>query len=200
MERRFYRIGSARYYSMIFVSSIFSSYNFLIRSTETSIPIEFVRVKLQKPCHNCSQNSDVDCISTRTITNNPRLPTNYLKLYQLKLISLIHCWDKTLARKTREIANMVSIKQVCISLVIFACHLGGSQNLTPAQDAKITTESSLSVANFDFWRNYIKASDTELEWQKLPWKMSFHEGLKEGAKLNKPILLWAMNGHPFGCT
>lgn len=95
---------------------------------------------------------------------------------------------------------MILFKQVCISLLIFACHLGGLRNSASAQDARITTKSSLSDVNFDFWRNYIKASDTELQWQKLPWKMSFHEGLKEGVKLNKPILLWAMNGHPLGCT
>jgi hypothetical protein len=80
-------------------------------------------------------------------------------------------------------------------------HLGIFQNGSSAQNTtKITTKSPLSATNFDFWRSYINPSKTELEWQTLPWKMSFHEGLKEGARLGKPVLLWAMNGHPFGCT
>ncbi|MCP4098529.1 MAG: hypothetical protein GY748_20055 [Planctomycetaceae bacterium] len=97
--------------------------------------------------------------------------------------------------------KMTLLKPVFISLVILSCQLAILQNSILAQNTKaITTSSALSAANFDFWRNYIRTSDNELDWQNLPWKLSFHEGLKEGAKLNKPILLWAMNGHPLGCT
>ena len=97
--------------------------------------------------------------------------------------------------------NIMFINQKCILLLILTCHLCILQNELTAQDTnEITTKSPLSAANFNFWRSYINASDTELEWQTLPWKMSFHEGLKDGARLDKPVLLWAMNGHPLGCT
>ena len=97
--------------------------------------------------------------------------------------------------------KMTFLKPVYISLVILCCQLAILQNSTLAQNTKsITTSSSLSATNFDFWRSYIRTSNNELDWQNLPWKLSFHEGLKEGAKLNKPIILWAMNGHPLGCT
>jgi hypothetical protein len=92
-------------------------------------------------------------------------------------------------------------KQICTTLLIMTCQFGIFPNDAPAQETdETTTASPLSGANFNFWRSYINASDTELEWQNLPWKMSFHEGLKEGTKLGKPVLLWAMNGHPLGCT
>jgi len=60
--------------------------------------------------------------------------------------------------------------------------------------------SQLNEANFSQWRDLIRTTDSELAWQKLAWTPSFHDGLAQAAKLNKPLLLWVMNGHPMGCT
>lgn len=60
--------------------------------------------------------------------------------------------------------------------------------------------SQLNKANFTQWRDLIRTTDSELAWQQLPWTPSFHDGLAQAAKLNKPLLLWVMNGHPMGCT
>ena len=58
----------------------------------------------------------------------------------------------------------------------------------------------LDADNFSQWCELIRTRDSELAWQQLPWLASFHQGLVEAARENKPLLLWVMNGHPMGCT
>ena len=40
----------------------------------------------------------------------------------------------------------------------------------------------------------------ELAWQEIPWRPAFWGAVLEADAGAKPILLWAMNGHPLGCT
>ena len=63
-----------------------------------------------------------------------------------------------------------------------------------------TLPNELTESNFLQWRDHIQVSEAELSWQKLPWETSFHAGIAQAGKLNKPLLLWVMNGHPMGCT
>jgi hypothetical protein len=37
-------------------------------------------------------------------------------------------------------------------------------------------------------------------WRTIPWKVSLLEAQKAAAEQNKPIFIWAMDGHPLGCT
>ncbi len=43
-------------------------------------------------------------------------------------------------------------------------------------------------------------TEQDLAWNRIPWRTSFQEGLLEAGEKQKPMLLWAMNGHPLGCT
>ena len=40
----------------------------------------------------------------------------------------------------------------------------------------------------------------EIRFREIPWRMRFHEAVDEAARVRKPLLIWAMNGHPLGCT
>lgn len=42
-------------------------------------------------------------------------------------------------------------------------------------------------------------SASENRWMEVPWRTNLAEALAEGARTNKPILLWVMNGNPLGC-
>lgn len=55
-------------------------------------------------------------------------------------------------------------------------------------------------ANFAQWRDFIKPKASELSFESCDWKPTFWEAVVEGQRTNKPILLWAMNGHPMACT
>jgi hypothetical protein len=40
----------------------------------------------------------------------------------------------------------------------------------------------------------------ELAWRSVPWRAEFRAALVEASQAGKPVLLWAMNGHPLGQT
>ncbi|MFG0285428.1 MAG: hypothetical protein ACF8R7_13505 [Phycisphaerales bacterium JB039] len=62
----------------------------------------------------------------------------------------------------------------------------------PAQD--------LTAETFDKWAEYIRPAPAECSWEEIRWLESLGKGIAAGAKDRKPVLLWAMNGHPQGCT
>ena len=75
---------------------------------------------------------------------------------------------------------------------------GDTEKKSPPTEPMLV--ESLSTATFAAWRDYIRLTATERDWTRLPWLMTFNAGLAAAAKAKKPLLLWTMNGHPFGCT
>ena len=73
-----------------------------------------------------------------------------------------------------------------LSLLLAACALG--------------TAPELSDETFEQIAEAIRPRDAELAFLKIGWRESFHTAVNEARKANRPILLWAMNGHPLGCT
>ena len=50
-----------------------------------------------------------------------------------------------------------------------------------------------------------KELHTELQhgdepWRTIPWKIDVLDAQRTAAKEQKPIFIWAMDGHPLGCT
>lgn len=37
-------------------------------------------------------------------------------------------------------------------------------------------------------------------WRTIPWKIALLDAQQTAAKENKPLFIWAMDGHPLGCT
>jgi hypothetical protein len=58
----------------------------------------------------------------------------------------------------------------------------------------------LDDSSFARWRDAIRPAKEELRWQEVPWRASFWEGVLEAQKKERPVLVWAMNGHPLACT
>ncbi len=50
------------------------------------------------------------------------------------------------------------------------------------------------------WRATILPTPDESAWSAIPWLASFADGIRRADAERKPLLLWAMNGHPLGCT
>ena len=55
-------------------------------------------------------------------------------------------------------------------------------------------------ADFEKWLGFILPAPDELSWRKIPWRHEFGIALLLAKQQNRPVLLWAMNGHPLGCT
>ena len=58
----------------------------------------------------------------------------------------------------------------------------------------------LTDATFDAVKASILPSPAEERWREIPWRTSTWDAVVEAAATERPILLWAMNGHPLACT
>ena len=76
--------------------------------------------------------------------------------------------------------------------------LGLVIDLSTAQDSN--DEIEFHRDNYSLWKQYLLPTEAELSFYKIPWERTFQDGIMRGDRVGKPILLWAMNGHPLGCT
>ena len=58
----------------------------------------------------------------------------------------------------------------------------------------------ISADNLEKWLKFVRPSEEELAWQKIRWHRELEDAAAEARKLQRPILLWTMNGHPCGET
>ncbi len=58
----------------------------------------------------------------------------------------------------------------------------------------------LSDATFDRWFDFIRPAPQELAWRQIPWRPALWPAVVEARQAEKPLLIWAMNGHPMACT
>ena len=69
-----------------------------------------------------------------------------------------------------------------------------------AQEAAAPRVPLPTIANVAAWRDHILPTADELRWQQIPWRQSFGDGIRAADEAGRPLLFWAMNGHPLGCT
>lgn len=78
-----------------------------------------------------------------------------------------------------------------------------------AQDAEVADPRAaalalplpgLRLADLDRWRTHVVPTEAETRYAGIDWIPSFSEGLVAASRRGRPLLLWAMNGHPLGCT
>ncbi len=58
---------------------------------------------------------------------------------------------------------------------------------------------SLDAKEFDRLHKMLQLSEDE-PWRTIPWKISVLDAQRASIKEGKPIFIWAMDGHPLGCT
>ncbi len=58
----------------------------------------------------------------------------------------------------------------------------------------------LAIADLARWREHVRPSSDELAFEEIDWLPSLAEGLARADAEARPLLLWAMNGHPLACT
>ena len=66
--------------------------------------------------------------------------------------------------------------------------------------AFVALPQDLTDETFEKWWTYVRPDEKELLWTKVKWRPTFWEAVKEAQATDKPVLLWAMNGHPLACT
>ena len=50
------------------------------------------------------------------------------------------------------------------------------------------------------WRAHLLPGEVDMRFARIPWEPTFLDGVRRASELERPLLLWLMNGHPLGCT
>lgn len=67
----------------------------------------------------------------------------------------------------------------------------------PAQEPAVP---ELSAASFERWLEFVRPAAKEQRWARIAWRPELWPALQEAVAAQKPLLIWAMNGHPMACT
>lgn len=63
----------------------------------------------------------------------------------------------------------------------------------------VLTAAELNEADFLVLHSQLQPSKNEL-WRTIPWKITLIDAQRIAVQEKKPIFIWAMDGHPLGCT
>ena len=64
-----------------------------------------------------------------------------------------------------------------------------------------TTSMAAELTDAEFQKLHAELQqDTTALWRTVPWKTSVLDAQQAAAEEQKPIFIWAMDGHPLGCT
>ncbi|MGJ8725811.1 MAG: hypothetical protein ACSHYB_14725 [Roseibacillus sp.] len=58
----------------------------------------------------------------------------------------------------------------------------------------------VDAENLSKWQEFIFPKGDELAWRQIRWHRELEFAAEEARELGRPVLLWAMNGHPAGET
>ena len=77
-----------------------------------------------------------------------------------------------------------------MSLLLASLVLGLAQDGPPVLDDK----------NLKQWMEFVVPTPEDAAWERLGWRVELASAAAEAKALQRPVLLWAMNGHPCGLT
>ena len=81
--------------------------------------------------------------------------------------------------------------------IVYACSIGLALGVC---SAATPSEIEPNASNYRDWIEYIQPSAEEEKWRAISWRNRLMPAVEEARKLDRPILLWAMNGNPCGET
>lgn len=86
---------------------------------------------------------------------------------------------------------------ISVISVIFSC--GVNVLADNDSDQNDSSKQGLSAVEFQALHTALKPKANEA-WRSIPWKISLLDAQRVAAETQKPIFIWAMDGHPLGCT
>ena len=61
-------------------------------------------------------------------------------------------------------------------------------------------DSKDGLSEKEFTKLHAELQPKDQTWKSIPWRTSLLDAQRAAASQHKPILIWAMDGHPLGCT
>jgi hypothetical protein len=74
----------------------------------------------------------------------------------------------------------------------------GSVVISAASGSSIAAEELTDARFHELLAEIQPAADEP--WRTIPWKTDLLDAQRTAAAENRPIFIWAMDGHPLGCT
>ena len=75
----------------------------------------------------------------------------------------------------------------------------GAQSSLPANPTAAPQLQPLDEARFTELQELLTPAEN-VTWRRIPWRIELLEAQREAVAQNKPLFVWAMDGHPLGCT
>jgi hypothetical protein len=72
--------------------------------------------------------------------------------------------------------------------------------LVSAWAASVGWTAELGAADLPRLLALIAPAAGEERWREIPWRTGLLAAREEARGLDRPLLLWEMDGHPLGCT
>lgn len=79
-----------------------------------------------------------------------------------------------------------------IVAMMFSCLAVRADEPDAKRDAPLT--------HAEFLELHKELQPTDEPWRTIPWKIALLDAQRTAAQSKKPIFIWAMDGHPLGCT
>jgi hypothetical protein len=83
--------------------------------------------------------------------------------------------------------------------VIVAAGAAGTLRQGPSVEAS-SPLPRIDEGNLRKWIDFVRPDAKEAKYKEIGWRTDFEAAIKEAKRLQQPILLWTMNGHPMACT
>jgi hypothetical protein len=91
---------------------------------------------------------------------------------------------------------LLSFVSLLIGTPIPGPSISGPSISGPARPAVPVPDAHNAAA----WREYLRPSHAESSYAEVAWMDRFSAAVIAGEREQRPVLFWAMNGHPLGCT
>lgn len=73
-------------------------------------------------------------------------------------------------------------------------------NANPVVAGEADSERNSPLSHAEFLELQKELQPADEPWRTIPWKIALLDAQRSAAELKKPIFIWAMDGHPLGCT
>jgi hypothetical protein len=83
------------------------------------------------------------------------------------------------------------LRAKCLFLFVMLAVSGLTSRVSSAQDVPSDDDSAIC-------RSLCAIPDAP--WRSIPWELDLLEAQRKAVESSKPIFIWAMDGHPLGCT
>ena len=115
------------------------------------------------------------------------------ELFSTERMPIIQCFSLNGNGETKMTRICFTIFLLSISYNSYAGH----QSIDSRSNKELVFDE---LSDEEYQRLHDALQPANETWKSIPWKISLLDAQRTAATEKKPIFIWAMDGHPLGCT